>query len=294
MPDPSLEQLSDSSASDPLLVQHRNNADTDSEEETETEAERTQQQTNKFVNNAVAIPALVRKRNLLISFLQWYSRFSGSTAHQDKLLKLIQWTLSLLSSTPWPKRVALEISFARYVTRLLELPLALDAVAHDSWVARSSRPSTQVWYRWMGRVLAGSMLLYYPAEHMAYVLWMKPKSERAEQCTAWSWVPDWKAEKWSYWSCRCWCVYIVAEMVQNLLQLRELAVEDDEDGEKNKSSRVVDTQLQLARNSLFLLPAIHWSLPSWDTAPWLRDNTVTWLMWAEAVLSFYQAYRKSV
>jgi hypothetical protein len=50
-------------------------------------------------------------------------------------------------------------------------------------------------------------------------------------------------------------------------------------------------QLQIVRSLLFTLPAIHWSLPKWDTHPWLKESVVNGLMWAEAVVSMYQSLR---
>lgn len=289
MSKPSLEASSDSS-SDPLLVRHgAGSSDTEEFEGVTTTATTCSHKGN-------------RTKGTFFALLSWYSKFCNSSSNQDKLLKVIQWSLTLLTSRPWPQKVALEISFARYVTRLLQLPVALEAAVHDSWVAKAKQRSTQQWYQWIGRILAYSMLLYYPTEHMAYVLWMQPAAatNNSSVCPSpksnsrYPWIPAWKAEKWSYWSCRCWCAYIIAELAQNMLQLRELtaaAIDDEE--EEDKASAITDTQLQLARNALFLFPAIHWSLPSWDTQPWLKGRTVTWLMWAEAVVSFYQGYRRS-
>lgn len=48
-------------------------------------------------------------------------------------------------------------------------------------------------------------------------------------------------------------------------------------------------QLQIVRSLLFTLPAINWSLPRWDTHPWLKESVVNGLMWTEAVVSFYQS-----
>jgi hypothetical protein len=48
-------------------------------------------------------------------------------------------------------------------------------------------------------------------------------------------------------------------------------------------------QLQLVRDLLFTLPAIHWSLPHWDTDPWLPEPIVNTLMWLESVVCMVQS-----
>lgn len=207
-----------------------------------------------------------KQKNLLIRILRWYVRFAASAANQDKLLKLLQWSLTLLKGKTWPQKVALEISFARYVTRLAGWPSAVEAAVNDSWGISND----EFWHKWIGRILAYSMVLYYPAEHMAYALWMKPKTADEKRLFSWT------AEKWSYVSCRFWLAYILAEMGQSVLQLKE------------KPS--VNSKLQLTRNALFLLPCINWARSDWDTKPWMKTATVNRIMWAEAIVSMYQAW----
>lgn len=280
-------------------------------------------------------------------WLQWYVRFVASSSNQDKLLKLLQWSLWLCGSTlrsttssssgsptttpaaAWLHKLYGEVSFARYVTRLLGLPVALEAAVNDSWTAVSSsssrsRSKTNVhrMYQLIGKVLAYSMVAYHPTELMAYALWMKPKSA-ATVATS---MPSrtralsprnpraWPAETWSYISCRFWLTYVVAELVQCILQWHELReqqhrlrqakptddqnIDDHDDSGGNADSTAVHAQmthtaLQTVRNLLFVLPCVQWSLPSWDTQPWLPVTTIHSLMWAESVVCLYQAWKTS-
>lgn len=213
------------------------------------------------------------KKNLLVRILRWYVRFSASAANQDKLLKLLQWSLTLLKGQAWPQKVALEISFARYVTRLLGWPSAVEAAVNDSWCVATNN---EIWHKWVGRILAHSMVLYYPAEHLAYALWMKPNTANQNDKR----ILSWTAEKWSYVSCRFWLAYIVAEMAQSMFLLKE-------------TPPCTNSKLQLTRNALFLLPCINWARSDWDSKPWLKTETVNRIMWAEAIVSMYQAWRNT-
>lgn len=124
----------------------------------------------------------VAKRNRIDQWLIFYSKFVSTASNQDKVLKLLQWTLFVASvcvsklqksnnehENNGVKRRNIasglsklygEISMARYVIRLLGFPTALEAWRTDSWTLDQSRPT----YRWIGKILAGSMMLYYPTE----------------------------------------------------------------------------------------------------------------------------------
>lgn len=45
----------------------------------------------------------------------------------------------------------------------------------------------------------------------------------------------------------------------------------------------------MARCALFALPAVNWSLPRWDTDPWLPEGLVNTLMLGESITCIYQA-----
>jgi hypothetical protein len=249
-------------------------------------------------------------------FLKFYVTFVASASHQDQALKVLQWTLWLLSTSCSPsrpqagsilKKYYFDLGYVRFGTRLLGLPSAVDAVLSGSWAAGSTGL-----HRQLGRILATSMLGYYPLEHTAYALWMMPpntvlsKKHQANRT----------AERLSAWSCRFWLLYILAETTQCALQWKELRSEqqqqqllkqqkqvgddsDDNDNDETTKERaaalknsITNTQLQLSRNALFFLPCIHWALPNWDRDPWLPERFVNTLMWVESVICMYQSVRR--
>jgi hypothetical protein len=197
----------------------------------------------------------------------------------------------------------------------LGLPCSVEAARTGSW---GDSGSSNPWIHKLGRLMAWSMIGYYPLEHIAYLRWTSPQL-----------LPGRNAEKMSAYSCRFWLAYIVADMTKSILKCKELLrrrseLVTDDDHEKEVSIFVFlkflqkcesrqcacflpllysfvtqalvslnhsihNEQLQIVRSLLFTLPAIHWSLPRWDTHPWLKESVVNGLMWTEAVVSFYQS-----
>jgi hypothetical protein len=259
----------DDSSTDPLLIAASSDEDDDP------------QSKGKAAPAVLVMPTALQKyKDVLLRWLKFYVRFlQTSPFHQDRLLKALQWTLWLASAVALDakktkasvalSKLSTELSFARYATRLLELPTAVEAAITGSWTTVSlSRPKLTTW---LGRCLSWSMIGYYPLEMAAYVLWMLPTRMQTPDVSQ-------KASKFSAISCRFWLLYILADAAQcSVLQ-------SEEKTEKNKTH----LRLQLLRNALFLLPAIHWSLPNWDTKPWLPSKAVNGLMWVEAMVSLYQ------
>lgn len=251
--------------------------------------------------------------NKVKDWLAFYARFTSTAGNQEKLLKLLQWSLWMIgaflaATTPldsdvagWLKKVSCDVCYARYVTRLLGWPVALEGAVTGSWATSSSDRRFDRVYKFLGQVLAYSMVGYYPAEHIAFAMWMKPTESGT--------VLNWTAETWFYWSMRFWLAYLIAELAQSVLQWYELssqrakllyAKKTDNDGEPLNTSELgyLDTQLfntvmLLLRDALYLLPCIHWSLPSWDTQPWLPLCIVNSLMWSESVACLYQALKNA-
>lgn len=232
--------------------------------------------------------------SLLERLLKRYCSYMSSPLHQDRGLKFLQWTLWLFSKlvrnpsrSKHLRKLYLDVSFARYVTRLLGFPVALEAALTGSWTPSSERFGSAM--KWVGRALSWSMAGYYPAEHVAYVQWMLPSAFPPERRTA---------ERWSYISCRFWLLYVVAEATQCALQWKELASaptangkgghdDDDDDNKLAKADRAAalrKVKVLLTRDLLFLLPCISWSLPNWDTDPWLSETVINTLMWLESVV----------
>jgi hypothetical protein len=263
-------------------------------------------------------------------WLAFYSNFVYKTGNQDILLKLMQWSLWLVGAfipmllpgqefsyvAQWITKISYDICYARYVTRLLGLPIAIEGALSGSWASCSSTNDAKYdsIYRVIGHILAYSMIAYYPVEHVAFFLWMNPNAET---------VLYRPAGVWFYISMRCWLVYLLAESFQCILKCFELGrykaavlrskkndLERSQqcpktnfhcDGDDSRSEvtpkelddEIYNVMLLLVRNSFYLLPCIHWSMSSWDTNPWLPDVMVNGLMWSEAVLSLYQAIYNS-
>jgi Peroxisomal biogenesis factor 11 (PEX11) len=248
-------------------------------------------------------------------FQQWlpfYVKFCSSAGNQDKLLKVLQWSLWLLANTAttartsgkkspnqrWMEFLSYEVSWARYVSRLLGFPMALEAAVNDSWTLDKSSKL----YRAIGKILSYSMVAYHPLEALAYVQWRKPPPTNNDTTTPVK--SKWhQPERWSYLSCRFWLAYVAAELVQCILQWRTLREQKrllEQSNNKTEESlaqlnaQLSNTQLQTVRDALFLLPCLTWSLKNWDTKPLLKPHTVTTLMWAESIVCLYQAIRNQL
>ena len=88
-----------------------------------------------------------------------------------------------------------------------------------------------------------------------------------------------------------------SQVVGRLNVMAQAKKDDDADTNENDTELVAGTQqqqnlrLQILRDLLFTLPAIHWSLPNWDTNPWLSEPIVNTLMWLESVVCMYQGVK---
>ena len=163
------------------------------------------------------------KKRSIGQYLQAYVQFMASPLHQDRSLKLLQYTLWMMgqiysgsnnNSQRALEKLSLDLSWVRMANRFLQWPMAMEALWNDSWscAGNSNTKFHQFLHKLLGKSLALSMVGYYPAEHGAYFQWMIPKD-----VTRHPKIPV--AETLSFWSCRCWTVYIVTEVVQCLLQM---------------------------------------------------------------------------
>jgi hypothetical protein len=249
--------------------------------------------------------------------LQRYVQYVSTALHQDRALKLLQWTLWLASrlvqlrtqrklsnggsdNNSWLaaacRKLYVELSMTRYATRALGLPAAIQAARTGSWGYQDNalvcgKHHSKLHQR-LGQVMAWSMIGYYPTELLAYLQWMLPAKPGS------SGNPR-SAERWSYISCRFWLAYIVAETCQCLLVYKEIkdrekgrrdGQEDDDDKliKAERQSMLRYSKLQLLRNALFVVPCVNWSLPNWDKDPLLPEAVVNALMWLESVVCLYQ------
>jgi hypothetical protein len=210
--------------------------------------------------------------------LVWRSLLGEVCMYEDTI---IMRPSSVIYMYFWDAHFLFHIAFYRYINRFFGLPAAIQGARNEgSW-----GPGM------IGKILAWSMIGYYPLEHLAYLKWKSPSLVGGASRGGMS------ASKASAWSCRFWFLYIVVDMIQSQRALQQI-----QETTKDKSSRQTDElsqlmqqrryhRLQLLRNALFSLPAIHWSLPKWDTDPWLSNDLVNGLMWLESLVSMYQSVR---
>ena len=141
-----------------------------------------------------------------------------------------------------------------------------------------------------------------------------PNAENSKNSSRYRYSSDQLASKASAWSCRFWLAWIVLDIVRCALALREieqksgpvtpstssndrLSQEDSvEEGAKSlqdegrwKDIITVRTEhITMLRDALYVLPALSWSLPHWDTQPWLSGDLVNGLCWLESMVGLYQ------
>lgn len=237
-----------------------------------------------------------------------------------------------------------EILWTRYLLRWFGLPAALEGAITGSWVSDS---------KLLGKVMAYTMIGYYPLENLAYTVWKAPtfplqyivpqrllrtmispnnkKEQDRTMTTTYTYDPSKFASRASAWSCRFWLAFIVLDAVRSMMVLHKLqdeeAKEQEEDAEsskgigsqndddenndgddddettsaaaarqKQRKKLVVDglvrtERLQLVRNFLYSIQAVQWSLPNWDTQPWLPPDIVNGICWLESIVGMYQTVR---
>ena len=249
----------------------------------------------------------------LDSFLEKLSAYVSTGSVQDRGLKLLSYICWFLSKTisrshkgdEWYdglskdfRKIYQHLYMARYANRLFGIPSCIEGIRSGSWgdwgsdydnscVSKSTRIK-------LGKFMAWSMLFYYPLEHAAYAHWVAPKVFRVN------------AEKLSAWSCRFWALYVIGDIAQSLLKLKviyqkcsklEYDLNKGEGGDNImmnervhpwEKKKVIE-YLQLLRNSLYMLPLINWSLPNWESDPWLGESLVNSLCFSESAVCFWQS-----
>lgn len=241
-------------------------------------------------------------RDVLRRFLQRYTTAMSTSIHRDRLLKTAQYALYWLGvamHSPAASKMSLELSWARYITRMAEWPMAVQGLLFDTWTPfldpHNAHSPFSVWGRRLGRALAATMVLYYPAEHAAFGHWkVWPAKGGGTRVAEW----------YSAISCKAWLAYILVDLMQGYISLAQQrpAIKKDDDDDNNNNDHTAASQLAQAqaaavrhktrvvmlRNLLFALPAYHWSRTDWDIKPYFSQTIVNGCMVAEAVLSLYQ------
>mmetsp|Transcript_5915 Transcript_5915/g.11194 ORF Transcript_5915/g.11194 Transcript_5915/m.11194 type:complete len:322 (+) Transcript_5915:89-1054(+) len=163
---------------------------------------------------------------------------------------------------------------------------------------------------WASKTLSWSMLGYYPTEFLAFAKWQfpgllhdsTPPPRRAGDGPLTKLLAavrdgrNWRdGNWWSSVSCGFWLWYIVADIVVQVDKIRRLkavieAIEGSDKDAAGKDSTVKRLRAELGaaqnmllRESLFLLPGVHYALPGWATDPLLPRWAVGGLMFGEAV-----------
>mmetsp|Transcript_27034 Transcript_27034/g.29124 ORF Transcript_27034/g.29124 Transcript_27034/m.29124 type:complete len:330 (-) Transcript_27034:444-1433(-) len=216
-------------------------------------------------------------------------------------------------------KLSKEISWARYVLRFFGLPVAINGVD-------LSRLGLENNSKRLGQAMSWSMIAYFPLEHLAYLCWKAPSVNWLSYATSnnacqnvgsidtdgYCHSSSRLASTASAWSCRFWLTYLLLDIFRCTLALRELKQNPHQtsqanltssDSNKNKSNKIMQIDedkevvtirtehLQVVRNILYVLPALHWSLPNWDSQPWLPDDIVSGLCWLESMVGLFQGVR---
>eukprot|EP00573_Skeletonema_grethae_P000594 CAMPEP_0201691806 /NCGR_PEP_ID=MMETSP0578-20130828/4860_1 /ASSEMBLY_ACC=CAM_ASM_000663 /TAXON_ID=267565 /ORGANISM="Skeletonema grethea, Strain CCMP 1804" /LENGTH=299 /DNA_ID=CAMNT_0048177069 /DNA_START=50 /DNA_END=949 /DNA_ORIENTATION=+ len=246
-----------------------------------------------------------------LPLLDTVNTFGAQTFTTDQGLKIIQWSswaISYLTASskhhketlsPALRKLSGEVSFTRYVLRFYGFFQSLDGYRSGSWAGGSwDNPKIAKIAKYL---MAGSMLFYYPLEHVAYAGWQLPTLSKFSRDNA---------NKISALSCVFWTTYIISDFWASCLKWNELKTkmndlgrllatkkrDDDKAGmmeveqERHAIAKKIRlVKLQVIRCLLFILPSVNWSLPNWATNPLLGELPLNGLMLAEAYTSVYQS-----
>lgn len=264
---------------------------------------------NKSMPRIKPTDSIAPAPSTLKSFLDNYNKFAASTFTADQGLKVLQWSSWAISYvtksngtnkhlSPSLRKLYLDLSMTRYALRFYGFLQSLEGYLSGSWAGGTwENPLIAKIAKY---IMAGSMMFYYPLEHVAYAGWQMPNLVTID------------ANRISAISCCFWTTYIVgdfwvsclkwAELRRNLFNLGEILVGKKQADDKDAVGEILEEQqsiikkirhvkLQALRSLLFILPAVNWSLPKWATDPLLSEPVVNGLMLAEAYTCVYQSLR---
>ena len=198
----------------------------------------------------------------LDDFLTLWNEWSSSSLRTDQGLKLLQWSFWAASrltapGTPIPgyrgnfnrrylnpelspalRKCYEKLSLVRYCLRLYGLPSSIEAVRSGSWSAGWEDPRIHK----LGKIMAWSMALYYPFEHVAFTGWVVPKFSR-------QFVDE---NRWSAISCRFWSIYIVSDFASSVLKLKELAKRNESVARETQSRRITEDEVRRIGRSVLI------------------------------------------
>ena len=220
-----------------------------------------------------------------------------------------------------------EISWARYVLRFFGLPAAINGVDLRSWALEDNSKRLGQVMSWTMIAYYPLEHLAYLCYKAPSVNWL-PCATTSNACKndvdsiistdRYCYSSSILASKASAWSCRFWFTYLLLDIYRCTLSLRELkqnphqtskaddlvSSSDSDKNENNNNNKLTQTDkqhseivtvrtehLQIVRNILYVLPAVNWSLPNWDTQPWLHNDLVNGLCWLESMVGLFQGVR---
>mmetsp|Transcript_12524 Transcript_12524/g.26589 ORF Transcript_12524/g.26589 Transcript_12524/m.26589 type:complete len:293 (-) Transcript_12524:2255-3133(-) len=230
------------------------------------------------------------------SFLTSYCEYTSNTAAVNIGLKLLVYTLWLLAwATDSPENT---FSSSMYVlseefymmTFAIRFPGILEAVEGfrtGSWADGSWEDPRIVFIA--KYFMAGSMLFYYPFDHMVYLGWTVPKLVPVDA-------------QWCFsYSCRFWVVYLIADLIvcrlkilelrrkKTVLQICGISEIKREIEKQTIECKLRYIRIQRLRSFCALLPAIKWSFDNEKEALSEEEVFVNGLMLIEAYMALYQA-----
>jgi hypothetical protein len=153
----------------------------------------------------------------LDKFLDAWSSFSGRLFTADQGLKVLQYTTWAVcyasrkkrgNLSPSLRKLYSELSMSRYVFRMYGFFQSLEGYRSGSWAGGNwENPMISKIAKYL---LAGSMIFYYPLDHLAYAGWQMPQLVRVN------------ANKVSQISCLFWSVYTISDFWISCLKWQEL------------------------------------------------------------------------
>lgn len=182
-----------------------------------------EQQQHQQQHSSVLSASPSSNSKLFDIFLTVWGKFGGNTFTAEQGLKIVQYSLWAViyskskqqrnsSSTVSPDllKIYSDLSMTRYVFRMYGFFDTIAAYRSGSWAGGTwENPLIAKIAKYL---LAGSMICYYPLDHLAYVGWQMPKTVGRRI----------NANKVSQISCLFWSVYTISDFWVSSLKWKEL------------------------------------------------------------------------
>ena len=159
----------------------------------------------------------IAKPSKLDNFLNTWASFSAKTFTADQGLKVLQystWAVCYAARSrrgnlsPGLRKLYSELSMTRYVFRMYGFFQSLEGYRSGSWAGGTwDNPLIAKIAKYL---LAGSMIFYYPLDHLAYAGWQMPQLVRVN------------SNKLSQISCLFWSIYTISDFWVSCLKWEEL------------------------------------------------------------------------